>query len=93
MVDTIEKPKQIIIPAGTASESVIKIPEMGGYKLGNSSYRGDHYVHIQIKPPKKLTEKQREAILEFAKDETFKGTVNEDEEMGFFGKMKEKLSK
>ena len=48
MVDTIEKPKQIIIPAGTASESVIKIPEMGGYKLGNSSYRGDHYVHIQV---------------------------------------------
>ena len=48
MVDTIEKPRQIVIPAGTASETVIKLSKMGKCKLGNPSYRGDHHVHIQV---------------------------------------------
>ena len=33
---------------------------------------------VQIKPPKSLTENQRKAILEFAKDEDFSGSVNEE---------------
>jgi len=33
---------------------------------------------LQIKPPKSLTENQRKAILEFAKDEDFSGSVNEE---------------
>ena len=37
-----------------------------------------------------MTESQREAILEFAKDEDFKGTVNEAHK-GFFKNLKEKI--
>ena len=48
MVDTMEKPKSIVIPPSTASETVITLPQMGSYKLGNPSYRGDHHVHIQV---------------------------------------------
>lgn len=62
---------------------------------------------FQIKPPKTLTDRQKAAIIEFAKDEDFAGTVDADlseksepenekseepkEEKGFFKKMKEKV--
>ena len=45
---------------------------------------------FQIKPPKRLTEAQREAIIEFAKDENFAGTINEEQSKGFFSKIKDK---
>ena len=47
-------------------------------------------LYFQIKPPKRLTEAQREAILEFAKDENFAGTINEEQSKGFFNKLKDK---
>jgi len=90
MVDTLEKPEQIVIPPGTSSETIITLSRKGSHQLGNPSYRGDHHVHIQIKPPKRLTEAQREAILEFAKDENFAGTINEEQSKGFFNKIKDK---
>lgn len=48
-------------------------------------------LKIQIKPPKRLTARQRDAILEFAKDEDFKGTINENEK-GVFDKIKDKFT-
>ena len=33
---------------------------------------------FQIKPPKTLTDRQKAAIIEFAKDEDFAGTVDAD---------------
>ena len=48
-------------------------------------------LKIQIKPPKRLTTRQRDAILEFAKDEDFKGTINENEK-GVFDKIKDKFT-
>ena len=104
MVDTLEKPEQIVIPPGTSSETIITLSRKGSHQLGNPSYRGDHHVHIQvylrpsisiqtffqIKPPKRLTEAQREAIIEFAKDENFAGTINEEQSKGFFSKIKDK---
>jgi len=53
MVETLESPQQIVIPAGTASNSILTLERKGAHKLGNKSYRGNHYVHLQIKPPKK----------------------------------------
>ena len=49
-------------------------------------------VKLKIKPPKQLTDRQREAIIKFAEDEDFKGTINE-EEKSFFSSMKDKLKK
>lgn len=90
MVNTLDGTDQIVIPAGTHSDTVIRISRKGSCKLGNKSYRGDHLVHLQVKPPRKLTARQREAILEFAKDEDLKGTIN-DEEKTFFTKAKDKF--
>ena len=48
MVDTLEKPEQIVIPPGTSSETIITLSRKGSHQLGNPSYRGDHHVHIQV---------------------------------------------
>jgi len=91
MVDTIDGTEQIIMKSGTNSDTTVRLSRKGACKLGNKSYRGDHIVRLQVKPPKALTERQRAAILEFAKDEDFTGTIN-DEEKGFFKKMSDKFS-
>jgi len=78
MVETLDKPRQIQIPPGTGSGTILNLDRQGAHKLGNKSYRGSHYVHLQIKPPTELTQRQREAIEEFARDETHQGTVNAD---------------
>ena len=49
MVDTLEKPEQIVIPPGTSSETIITLSRKGSHQLGNPSYRGDHHVHIQVR--------------------------------------------
>ncbi|KAJ6655940.1 hypothetical protein lerEdw1_004525 [Lerista edwardsae] len=43
----------------------------------NSYGYGDHYIHIKVKIPKRLTERQRALMLSYAEDETdVEGTVN-----------------
>ena len=49
MVDTLEKPEQIVIPPGTSSETIITLSRKGSHQLGNPTYRGDHHVHIQVR--------------------------------------------
>ena len=48
MVETLESPQQIVIPAGTTSNSILTLERKGAHKLGNKSYRGNHYVHLQV---------------------------------------------
>ena len=48
MVETLESPQQIVIPAGTSSNSILTLERKGAHKLGNKSYRGNHYVHLQV---------------------------------------------
>jgi len=91
MANTLDGTEQIIIQPGSDSDTSIRLSRKGACKLGNKSYRGDHIVHLQIKPPKRLTQRQRDAILEFAKDEDFKGTINENEK-GVFDKIKDKFT-
>jgi len=65
---TLEKEKIFVkIPQGTESGKILKIkgkgiPHFGGYG------RGDLYLRVEIKIPKKLTRKQRE-LLEKLKEE------------------------
>ena len=76
-VEGIYEDHQVNIPPGTSSHTRIQLPAKGIRKLNSYGY-GDHYVHIKIKVPKKLTDKQRETLAAFAEtDKTVKsGTVN-----------------
>lgn len=54
------------IPGGTQPEEVLTLPGLGMPFL-QSSRKGDLYVKIIVKIPKKLTQQQRELLEEFAR--------------------------
>uniref|UniRef100_A0A3B4UJQ4 DnaJ heat shock protein family (Hsp40) member A3b n=1 Tax=Seriola dumerili TaxID=41447 RepID=A0A3B4UJQ4_SERDU len=66
----------IMIPASCQADQVIRLQGKGIRRMNSYSY-GDHYVHIKIRVPKKLTRKQRSLLLSYAEEETdVQGTVN-----------------
>lgn len=66
----------LMIPAGCQADQVIRLQGKGIRRMNSYSY-GDHYVHIKIRVPKKLTRRQRSLLLSYAEEETeVQGTVN-----------------
>ncbi|XP_069545679.1 dnaJ homolog subfamily A member 3, mitochondrial-like [Brachyistius frenatus] len=66
----------IVIPPSCPTDQVIRLQGKGIRRMNSYSY-GDHYVHIKIRVPKKLTRRQRSLLLSYAEDETdVPGTVN-----------------
>ncbi|KAM9770101.1 dnaJ homolog subfamily A member 3, mitochondrial-like [Menidia menidia] len=64
------------IPSGCQADQVIRLQGKGIRRMNSYSY-GDHYVHIKIKVPKKLTRRQRSLLLSYAEEETdVQGSVN-----------------
>jgi len=66
-VQTLKGEHALKIPAGLQSHSLLKIP---GHGMPNpndpNGPRGIHYVRIVVRTPKKLTERQKELLREFA---------------------------
>jgi len=54
------------ISPGTSSHSRIRLSGKGLKKVNTTSGYGDHYVHIKVKIPKKLTDQQRALIQAYA---------------------------
>ncbi|XP_044043200.1 dnaJ homolog subfamily A member 3, mitochondrial-like isoform X1 [Siniperca chuatsi] len=66
----------IVIPPSCQADQVIRLQGKGIRRMNSYSY-GDHYVHIKIRVPKKLTRRQRSLLLTYAEEETdVQGTVN-----------------
>ncbi|XP_029918627.1 dnaJ homolog subfamily A member 3, mitochondrial-like isoform X1 [Myripristis murdjan] len=66
----------IVIPPSCPADQVIRLQGKGIRRMNSYSY-GDHYVHIKIRVPKKLTRRQRSLMLSYAEEETdVEGTVN-----------------
>ncbi|XP_050926374.1 dnaJ homolog subfamily A member 3, mitochondrial isoform X2 [Lates calcarifer] len=66
----------IVIPPSCQADQVIRLHGKGIRRMNSYSY-GDHYVHIKIRVPKKLTRRQRSLLLSYAEEETdVQGTVN-----------------
>ncbi|XP_016890510.1 dnaJ homolog subfamily A member 3, mitochondrial-like isoform X2 [Cynoglossus semilaevis] len=66
----------ITIPPSCQADHVIMLRGKGIKQFNRSSY-GDHYVHIKIKVPTKLTRRQRSLMQSYAEDETgVVGTIN-----------------
>ncbi|KAG9340454.1 hypothetical protein JZ751_021567 [Albula glossodonta] len=64
------------IPPGIQVDQRIRLSGKGIPRVNSYGY-GDHYVHIKIRVPKTLTDRQRALILSYAEDETdVEGTVN-----------------
>ncbi|XP_068434794.1 dnaJ heat shock protein family (Hsp40) member A3a isoform X1 [Clinocottus analis] len=64
------------IPAGIQTDQRIRLSGKGIARITGYGY-GEHYVHVKIKVPKTLTDRQRALLASYAEDETeVEGTVN-----------------
>uniref|UniRef100_A0A8C5QZ40 DnaJ heat shock protein family (Hsp40) member A3 n=1 Tax=Leptobrachium leishanense TaxID=445787 RepID=A0A8C5QZ40_9ANUR len=69
-------PIAVAIPAGSQADQRIRIAGKGIPRMNSYGY-GDHYIHIKIRIPRKLSERQRALMSSFAEEETdVEGTVN-----------------
>ncbi|RME52503.1 MAG: molecular chaperone DnaJ [Deltaproteobacteria bacterium] len=64
-VPTLYGTKKITVPPGSQHGDEIRIPGAGAPSLRSRGH-GDQIVHLQIVVPKKLTERQKELLHEFA---------------------------
>ncbi|TRY97282.1 hypothetical protein DNTS_020576 [Danionella cerebrum] len=64
------------IAAGTQTDQRIRLSGKGIPRVGGYGY-GDHYVHVKIKIPKMISDRQRALMMSYAEDESeVDGTVN-----------------
>ncbi|XP_066497777.1 dnaJ heat shock protein family (Hsp40) member A3a isoform X2 [Hoplias malabaricus] len=64
------------IPSGAQADQRIRLSGKGIPRVSGYGY-GDHYIHIKIRVPKVITDRQRALVMSYAEDETdVEGTVN-----------------
>ncbi len=83
-VPTLKGDTILKIPAGTQYDKVLRIKGLGVPSLKGGG-TGDQLFAIKVQIPTKLTAKQKELLVEFAKESGMTMETNED---GFFDKMK-----
>lgn len=66
-VETLEKPIDLKIPAGTQSGKIFRLREYGIEKLRGSG-KGDHFVKVIVDIPTKTSRKERELYIQLAKE-------------------------
>ena len=88
-IPTLKGHDHLDIPAGTQHGEVFKLKGKGLPDI--RTYRsGDEIVQILIEIPKKLTERQRQLLREFAESQEI-DVENTPEKKTFMGKLKEKF--
>lgn len=88
-VPTLDGRVKYAIPEGTQTGSVFRLKSKGiPFLRGNG--RGDQYVKVNIEVPKKLTDKQKSLLKEFAE---LSGDDFHEQRKSFFDKMKDALKK
>ncbi len=86
-VPTLDGKVRYSIPEGTQTGSVFRLKNKGiPFLRGNG--RGDQYIKVELEVPKKLNEKQKAILKEFAEAS---GGEAQDQGKGFFDKMKDAL--
>lgn len=83
-VPTLKGDTVIKVPAGTQHDKTLRLKGLGIPSL-KGGQTGDHLYTIKVQIPTKLTDRQKELLMEFAKED---GMVMEEDGDGFFDKMK-----
>jgi molecular chaperone DnaJ len=83
-VPTIDGNVKYTVPEGTQGGTVFRLKGKGVKKLNRNDY-GDHYVHIVVEIPQKLSSKQKEKLREFDESLTLQ---NYQKRSSFFDKIK-----
>jgi curved DNA-binding protein len=63
-VQTMDRVIQMNVPAGTDSNKVFRLKGMGMPEYDHVKTRGDAFVRMVIKPPKHLSQKERDLFTE-----------------------------
>ncbi|MDT8901965.1 molecular chaperone DnaJ [Anaeroselena agilis] len=84
-VPTLDGQVKVRIPEGTQSGTTLRLKDKGIPHLRGHG-RGDQHVRVKVVTPKKLTDRQRELLTEFAR---LGGEDVNPEEKGFFKKVKD----
>jgi molecular chaperone DnaJ len=88
-VETPYGPYMFKLPAGTQPNHRFRINNHGvPGSDDDSAPRGNLYVHIRLVVPKKINDRQRELLMQYAEE---MGHEVPDEDKGLFGKFKESL--
>ena len=82
-----EEGHELVIPRGTQPDEVIRIPGKGMASLRGYRKRGDLYVKIVVKIPKKTNQRQRELLEAFAETEDLALSNKKKNPKGFWKKM------
>ena len=80
--ETVHGKTKLKIPAGTQSNAVFRIAGQGMPHLGRSSL-GDHFLHVEIKIPEKLSAAEKELFQKAAQVANLKG----EEKKSFLGRL------
>jgi molecular chaperone DnaJ len=91
VVPTLAGTEEVQIPPGTQHGDVIALSKRGLPSLRGSRV-GDQYVQISIEVPRKLTQKQRQLLREYAETESSEESEATPERTSFFQKLKSYFS-
>lgn len=89
-VPTLEGKEKFTIPEGTQTGTQFKLKNQGVPNLRGSG-KGDLYFKVNVEVPTKLSQRQRELLMEFSKEEGIEFTEGENKK-GFFDKVKDKFN-
>lgn len=89
-VPTLEGEERFTIPEGTQTGTQFRLKNEGVPNLRGSG-KGSLYFTVNVEVPKKLTDRQRELLIEFSK-ETGDEVKEGDHKKGFFDKVKDKFN-
>ena len=64
-IKTVDGEVEYDVKAGTQTDTKVRLKGKGVPSIRNAQVRGDHYVTLVVQVPTRLTEKQREALIEF----------------------------
>lgn len=84
-IPTLEGEESYTIPEGTQTGTKFRLKNRGVPNVRGVG-KGDLYFIVKVKVPKKLTEKQKELLREFAKET---GEIHKESKKGFFNKVKD----
>ncbi len=64
-IATVDGEVEYDVKPGTQTDTKVRLRGKGVPSIRNSQVRGDHYVTLVVKVPERLTEEQREALINF----------------------------
>ena len=64
-IKTVDGEVEYDVKAGTQTDTKVRLKGKGVPSIRNAQVRGDHYVTLVVQVPTRLTEQQREALVEF----------------------------